>query len=118
MNLFTVLGVAALVLGTSFCLFGAYGLLHYPDTYTRLHGIGLTLTWGVGGVLASLIFLGPMQAALKGIATAAFLLFTAPIVTHALARASYRAHVPMSAAAIRDDLAAGQGASARGPSAQ
>lgn len=102
----SVAGSVALLIGVIFCVLGVYGLIRFPDTYTRLHGMGQTLTIGAGGVLTAVLLLESERAGLKAIATALFLLFTSPVVTHALARASYRTLVPLGDAAIADDLAA------------
>ena len=71
---------------------GAIGLLRFPDFYTRLHAAGVTDT------LCAALFLGglALQFGLT-LATAklamifAFLMFTSPTASHALARAAYRA---------------------------
>lgn len=99
------IGGALLISGTAFCILGVYGLSHLPDTYNRLHAGGIVLTFGAGGVLLSLLFLASSKAGIKGLATAAFLLLTAPVVTHVLARAAYHLGVPLAPQTERDDLA-------------
>lgn len=101
-----VAGVALLVTGTFFCVLGVYGMMRLPDIYNRLHATGATITLGAGSVLLSLLLLGPPGAGMKGLATAAFLLLTAPLVTHVLARAAYHLGEPLAAVSIRDDLRA------------
>ncbi len=98
-------GVILLVSGTAFCVLGVYGLVRLPDLYNRLHAAGKVMTFGAGGVLLSLLFLAPQRAGLKALATALFLLLTAPMVTHLLARAGYRLGVPLASEPVRDDLA-------------
>lgn len=100
-----LIGAFLLVSGTAFCVLGVYGMVRLPDTYNRLHAAGQVLTLGAGGVLLSLLFLATPRAGLKGLATAAFLLLTAPVVTHVLARAAYRLGVPLAPQTVRDDLA-------------
>lgn len=88
---------AAIVVGLFFMLVGTVGILRMPDVYTRLHAAGMTDTMGAGFLL-----LGMSLQAVEGIFTHgtsywfvlvrlvlvyAFLLFTSPIATHALARA-------------------------------
>ena len=99
------IGVFLLISGTVFCVLGVYGMVRLPDIYNRLHAAGKVMTFGAGGVLLSLLFLVPSRAGIKGLATAAFLLLTAPVVTHVLARAAYRAGVPLAPESGRDDLA-------------
>lgn len=83
--------------GLFFMLVGTVGVLRMPDVYTRLHAAGMTDTMGAG-----LLLLGMALQTIVGIAHGessywfvlvrlvlvyAFLLFTSPIATHALARA-------------------------------
>lgn len=114
----TAVGLLLLVQGTVFCVLGVYGMLRLPDLYNRLHAAGKVLTFGAGGVLLSLIFLSPPRAGLKGLATAIFLLLTAPVVTHLLARAAFRSGVPLSRHTVRNDLAADLGQRPPEPEAQ
>lgn len=104
-----VVGALFLVTGTAFCVLGVYGVVRMPDVYTRLHATGAVITIGAAGVLTALLFLAPERAGLKALATAAFLMLTAPMVTHVLARAAYRSGVPLGTASVRDDLAAPPG---------
>lgn len=84
-----VVSWACLLGGGAFCLIGAIGMLRLPDTYTRMHGAGVIDTGGT-----CFIFLGlALQSGLslvtvKLILIYAFLLFTGPITTHALASAA------------------------------
>src|SRR3990172_1597628 len=100
-----IIGTLLLVSGAAFCALGVYGMMRLPDIYNRLHAAGKVMTFGAGGVLLSLLFLAPPRAGLKGLATAAFLILTAPAVTHVLARAAYRLGVPLAPQTGRDDLA-------------
>ena len=83
--------------GLFFMVVGTVGILRLPDVYTRLHAAGMTDTMGAG-----LLLLGMALQAIEGVSHGetsywfvfirlvlvyAFLLFTSPIATHALARA-------------------------------
>jgi multicomponent Na+:H+ antiporter subunit G len=103
--LLSILGIALLLTGAFFCVLGVYGMMRLPDIYNRLHATGAVITLGAGGVFLSLLFIGPPGSGLKGLATAAFLLLTAPMVTHVLARAAYRLEQPLAPGSIRNDLA-------------
>lgn len=100
-----VIGASLLVFGTLFCVLGVYGMVRLPDTYNRLHAAGKVMTFGAGGVLLAIVFVDAGPARLKGLTTAAFLLLTAPVVTHVLGRLAYRSGLPLGAGAVRDDLA-------------
>jgi len=84
-----ILSWTAIVAGGALCIIGAIGMLRLPDVYTRMHGASLIDTGGAG-----LILLGLAMQAGFGLITAklglifAFMLFTGPISTHALAAAA------------------------------
>jgi multicomponent Na+:H+ antiporter subunit G len=92
-----VLSWASIAAGLFFMLVGTLGVLRLPDVYTRLHAAGMTDTMGAGFLILGMLF-----QTVEGIAHGqttwwfvlfrlvliyAFLLFTSPIATHALARA-------------------------------
>jgi multicomponent Na+:H+ antiporter subunit G len=92
-----VMSWISIVGGLFFMVVGTVGILRMPDVYTRLHAAGMTDTMGAG-----LLLLGMALQAIEGVALGdvsywfvfirlvlvyAFLLFTSPIATHALARA-------------------------------
>jgi multicomponent Na+:H+ antiporter subunit G len=63
------------------------GVLLMRDALDRLHYVGAS-TLGVGCICAAvLVSAGPSLIGLKAILTAAFLLVTGPVLTHATARA-------------------------------
>ena len=78
-----------LVLGGTFCVIGAVGLIRMPDFYTRMHAASVTETLGAG-----LLLLGLMIQAGLTLVTAKLLMigllifFTSPAATHALAKAA------------------------------
>ncbi len=75
--------------GLFFIVTGAVGLLRMPDVYTRLHAAGMTDTMGAGFVLLGLALQAGFTLVLVRIVFIyAFLLFTSPISTHAVARAA------------------------------
>lgn len=80
---------ALLVAGGVLSLIGGVGLLRFPDFYTRLHAAGITDTLCalliVSGLLVSA---GLSLLTVKLVLILLFLLLTAPIATHALARAA------------------------------
>lgn len=84
-----VLSWTAIAGGIFFMVVGAIGVLRMPDVYTRLHAAGMTDTMGAGLILIGLTFqAGLTLVAVRLMLVWAFLLFTSPISTHALARAA------------------------------
>ena len=80
--------------GLFFIVVGSIGVLRFPDVYTRLHAAGMTDTMGAGLVLVGLSFQeGLTLITVRLLMIWAFLLFTSPIATHALARAALHGKV-------------------------
>ena len=77
-----------IMLGSFFTIVGALGLVRMPEVFTRMHAASVTDTLGVG----LLIFGMTLQAGFSLVMLKLFFLlmlfvFTAPVVTHALAQA-------------------------------
>ena len=84
-----ILSWLAIVAGLFFMLVGSIGVLRMPDVYTRLHAAGMTDTLGAGFLILGMCFqTGFTLLTLRLLLVYAFLLFTSPIGTHALARAA------------------------------
>ena len=84
-----VLSWACILGGLFFMVVGTVGVLRMPDVYTRLHAAGMTDTLGAGFMILGMCFqTGMTLLTLRLLLVYAFLLFTSPIGTHALARAA------------------------------
>nr|WP_251027430.1 MULTISPECIES: monovalent cation/H(+) antiporter subunit G [unclassified Exiguobacterium] len=101
--------VAAFALiGTFFSLVTALGLIRLPDLYTRAHAASKSATLGVMSILISVIIYFVAEdgffssRVLLGIF---FVLITAPIGGHLIARAAYYSDVPLWKGSVQDDLA-------------
>jgi multicomponent Na+:H+ antiporter subunit G len=79
----------SILIGIFFMLVGTIGVLRMPDVFTRLHAAGMTDTMGAGFLILGMSFQAGITLNLaRLIFIYAFLLFTSPIGTHALARAA------------------------------
>jgi len=79
-----------LVVGGLFALIGSIGLARLPDLFMRLHGPTKATTLGVGGILiASMLHFSSRDSGLSlhELLVALFLLITAPVSAHLIARA-------------------------------
>jgi len=96
---------ACILGGLFFMLVGTIGVLRMPDVYTRLHAAGMTDTLGAGFLLLGMCFqTGFTLLTLRLLLVYAFLLFTSPIGTHALARAALSGNVePFRASSIPEE---------------
>ncbi|TCS64074.1 monovalent cation/H(+) antiporter subunit G [Varunaivibrio sulfuroxidans] len=87
-----------LLIGGFFSIVGAIGVLRFPDMFSRMHGAGMIDTMGAGMILVGLMFqAGFTIVSIKLFLIIAFLFFTSPTTTHALARAALNAGIiPMT----------------------
>lgn len=73
--------------GIFFMIFGAVGILKFPDLYTRLHPVSKAGTAGVLSIFIGLIiYSGFSPISLRIILIAAFMVITSPVASHAIAR--------------------------------
>ena len=88
------IGMAVIVLGLLFDFFGCVGLIRFPDVYNRLQASAKCVTLGTCGILFGLfLFKGFSATGIKALLCMVFILLTAPVSAHALARAAYRSGV-------------------------
>ena len=81
------LAVILVLGGTFFMLVGSIGLNRLPDFYTRAHSAGKVDTLGILMFLTGwAVFEGFTLTAAKLLLIIAFVAFTSPVATHALAR--------------------------------
>ncbi|PWK75766.1 monovalent cation/H(+) antiporter subunit G [Aminobacter sp. AP02] len=95
------------VIGALFALTASIGLLRLPDIYTRMHAASKAGTVGSCLMLIGLaVHIGESATALRALAGVLFLLLTAPISAHLLAKAAYSAGYRMWGGSVSDDLGA------------
>ncbi|NCA70345.1 MAG: sodium:proton antiporter [Sphingobacteriia bacterium] len=81
----TVLLAGGVFLGVS----GAWGMIRFPDFYTRIHAVGVTDTLSAGLILGGLMLQsGFTLVTVKLVFILLFLWHTSPAASHALARAA------------------------------
>ena len=84
-----VLSWISIVTGLFFMVVGTVGILRMPDVFTRLHAAGMTDTMGAGFLILGMCLQAGLGLVLvRLVIVYAFLMFTSPISTHALARAA------------------------------
>jgi multicomponent Na+:H+ antiporter subunit G len=102
----TELAVAVLAgVGLLFSLSAAVGILRMPDVYCRIQCSSKTVTMGaLPALIALVVGEGPITTyGSRALIVAALFLIISPTASHALARAAYRAGVPMWPGAVRDE---------------
>jgi multicomponent Na+:H+ antiporter subunit G len=103
----TAVGAVFIAIGVLLILVAGIGVLRFPDVLTRANAATKAAGLGVACVLIGVAFsFGTTEAAVK-LSIAVVLQFaTAPVAGHVIARAAYRAGVPLWEGTVRDELAA------------
>lgn len=91
-DIVTVVVWLLLLSGGFFMVTGSLGMVRLPDVFTRMHAAGMVDTMGAGLTLAGLCVYslhdGTGLVAVRLVLVLAFLWFTSPIATHAVAKAA------------------------------
>lgn len=96
---------ACLVTGTLFMLLAALGALRMPDLPMRMHATTKAGALGSGLVmLAVALHYGESDVTARAIAIIVFIMLTAPVAAHVLARAGYFVGVPLWHRILADEL--------------
>ena len=84
-----ILSWILIIVGSVLALIGAIGIIRLPDVFARMHAGGMIDTLGAGMILAGLaVQSGFSVVTVKLFLIIAFLFYTTPTSTHALARAA------------------------------
>ena len=100
------IGMALIILGLIFDFFGCIGLIRFPDVYGRLQASAKCVTLGTCGILFGLfLFKGFTPTGIKALLCLLFIILTAPVSAHALARGAYRSGAKLWAGSVVDEYA-------------
>ena len=98
------IGIALITVGLIFDFFGCLGLVRFPDVYTRLQASAKCVTLGTCGILFGLfVFQGFTVTGIKALLCLLFIILTAPVSAHALARGAYKSGVKPCKGTVKDD---------------
>lgn len=96
---------AFILAGSFFTLVGMAGLMRMPDLFTRMHAASVTDTLGAGLLLIGLMLqAGLTLVTVKLVFILILLVFTGPVVTHALAQAALHAGIEPKLAEDRREV--------------
>jgi multicomponent Na+:H+ antiporter subunit G len=99
-----VLTAVVWVAGSAFALLAAVGVLRMPDVFTRMQASTKASTLGLGCLLiGAALQLGDFASLIRVVSIGAFVLLTTPVAAHVIARASYRADVPLWDGTVLDE---------------
>ncbi len=97
------LGWIVIVIGVIFDLLGTLGLVRFPDVYNRLQAATKSVTLGTFGIMIGIFLLNGLNVTgIKALICGVFLLLTAPVSAHALARGSLFFGIKMWKGTITD----------------
>lgn len=90
------LGLIFIIIGLAFDLFGCLGLVRLPDVYNRLQAATKCVTMGTCSILfGTFLVVGFVAAGMKALLCIVFLVLTAPVGAHAIARAAHRSGISL-----------------------
>jgi multicomponent Na+:H+ antiporter subunit G len=85
-----------LLTGVFFTLVAAIGIVRLPDLLMRMHASTKAGTLGVGLIMvAAAVYFGELGITAKALVAIFFILLTAPVGAHVIARAAYFVGVPL-----------------------
>ncbi len=91
-----IIGYIFIVVGLAFDIFGCIGLIRLPDVYNRLQATTKCVTLGTCSILlGTVITKGFTPTGIKALLCIIFLILTAPVAAHALARGAYKSGVKL-----------------------
>lgn len=105
MNFIPYIAGVLIIVGSFFALVAAIGLVRFPDVYSRMHAASKAGTVGSGLMMLALaVIAADLATTLRALAGIVFLLLTAPIAAHLLARASYKAGYKLWSGTVIDEM--------------
>ncbi|PNT86535.1 monovalent cation/H(+) antiporter subunit G [Coxiella burnetii] len=91
--------------GTLFIFIASVGILRMPDLLTRMHAATKAGSLGVGLVLGGVaIYFGTWTVTIEAVVIVWFIVMTAPIASHLIARASYFDNIKLTKTTFIDEL--------------
>lgn len=94
-----------LVVGAFFALVSTIGLLRMPDLPTRMHATTKAGAFGAGLMLVGVaVFFADIGVTTRVVATILFIMLTAPVAAHVIARAAYIDGIPLWSGTLCDQL--------------
>jgi multicomponent Na+:H+ antiporter subunit G len=90
-----MIGLILIFAGSIISVIGAFGLIRFPDIYSRTHAQTVVNVGGTCLILIGVLFQAPFLSlySAKSILLIIFIFLTSPAGTHAIARAAYKSGV-------------------------
>lgn len=101
-----IIGYGFIVIGLAFDIFGCVGLIRLPDVYNRLQATTKCVTLGTCSILlGAFVIKGFTATGIKAVLCIIFLILTAPVAAHALARGAHISGVKLWGKSVCDKYA-------------
>lgn len=98
-----LIGITFITIGLIFDFFGCLGLVRLPDVYNRLQAATKCVTLGTCSIMfGTFLIVGTTAAGIKALVCIAFLLLTAPVSAHALARGAHKSGIKLCKESVVD----------------
>ena len=100
------IGLGFITVGIAFDVIDCLGLVRLPDVYNRLQAATKCVTMGTCSILfGTFVLVGFVAAGMKALLCIGFLVLTAPVAAHAIARGAHRSGIPLWAGSVVDRYA-------------
>ncbi len=100
-----VIAQVFMLIGAIFTFLAALGVVRFPDLFMRMHSNTKSATMGVGFIMLGVsVYFNDITVTARALAVILFLLITAPISSHLLARAAYFSDIPLWEQTLSDEL--------------
>ena len=100
-----ILSQVLMLIGASFMLIAALGLVRLPDLFMRMHSNTKSATLGVFFIMMGLsLHFGNFSIFVRALSVVLFFIITAPVAAQLIARASYFSGIPLWEKTLSDDL--------------
>lgn len=101
-----IIGLIFIGIGLAFDVLGCLGLVRLPDVYCRLQAATKCVTLGTCSILfGTFLIVGFTAAGVKSLLCMIFIVLTAPVAAHAIARGAHRAGVKLCKGSVVDKYA-------------
>lgn len=101
-----IIGLIFIGIGLAFDVLGCLGLVRLPDVYCRLQAATKCVTMGTCSILfGTFLIVGFTAAGTKSLLCMVFIILTAPVAAHAIARGAHRAGVKLCKGSVVDKYA-------------
>ncbi len=103
--MFEIIAAILIILGSLFMLIAALGIIKLHDVYMRMHAITKASSLGLILLLAAVVIENPnLSTAIGALMVIIFIIATAPIATHMIARVSHMMGIKLSKGAVMNEL--------------